>query len=136
MDCKQVQELVLPYIRRELDEKELEKFIEHIQTCEECREELEIYFTIHFALQKLDDEKNGTYDIKKMLEEDIAVSARQVRRRKLMRTVNWVSMIAAEAALVLVILTQLQMWKYGGIEHTTAYAILNPTLQETEVTGE
>lgn len=132
MDCKEAQSLVLPYIRRELDEKQLEKFIGHIQQCEECREELEIYFTIHFALRKLDEEMNESYDIKKMLQENITMSARKVRRRKILRATNRISMLLAEVILILVMITQIQVWKYGGIEHTTAYAILNPSLVENE----
>ena len=71
MDCKKAQSLVTAYIKRELGEKETEEFIHHISHCRECHEELEIYFTIHFALQKLDEEENISYNIKKMLEDDL-----------------------------------------------------------------
>ena len=49
MDCREAQSLVTAYIKRQLDEKKTEEFIGHITHCEECYEELEIYFTIHFA---------------------------------------------------------------------------------------
>ncbi len=61
MDCREAQSLVTAYIKRQLDEKKTEEFIGHITHCEECYEELEIYFTIHFALKKLDEEQNVSY---------------------------------------------------------------------------
>ena len=46
MNCQEAERLVTPYIHGELDEDTLEKFLEHIETCENCQEELEIYFTV------------------------------------------------------------------------------------------
>ena len=54
MDCKTAQSLVIPYINKQLSDEDMEAFLKHIQSCKECYEELEIYYTVHFALQKLD----------------------------------------------------------------------------------
>ena len=82
MDCKTAQQMITSYIKRELTDRELEGFIEHIRECKECYEELEIYFTIHFALQKLDEDKNVSYNIQKMLKDDLKASERRVHRRR------------------------------------------------------
>ena len=45
MTCREAERLVMPYINGELTDAELAEFLKHIDTCEDCREELEIYFT-------------------------------------------------------------------------------------------
>ena len=59
MDCKKAQSLVTSYITRKLNDKELEEFLEHIDTCDECYEELEIYYTVHYTLARLDKDETG-----------------------------------------------------------------------------
>ena len=46
MTCKEAESLVMPYIRHEIDIQEMEDFLEHIDGCENCREELEIYYMV------------------------------------------------------------------------------------------
>ena len=53
MDCKQIQNMIIPYIRNELNNNDIEDFLEHIQTCKTCREELEIYYIIEHGLIKI-----------------------------------------------------------------------------------
>ena len=46
MTCREAERLVMPYINGSITDDELEEFLKHIDQCEECREELEIYFTV------------------------------------------------------------------------------------------
>ena len=62
MTCMEAEKMVIPYINDQLSVTELEDFIEHIKTCENCREELEIHYMVDVGLKKL-DEADGTYDI-------------------------------------------------------------------------
>ncbi len=133
MDCKKAQSLVTAYIKRELGEKETEEFIHHISHCRECHEELEIYFTIHFALQKLDEEENISYNIKKMLEDDLETTERKVWGRKLFRICSYGIMLVAELFLIVALITQIQLWTTGDIMETFSYRMLygEETVQET-----
>ena len=56
MTCKEAESLVMPYIKNELTDEELFEFLEHIEHCPECREELEIYFTVDVGIRQLDSE--------------------------------------------------------------------------------
>lgn len=124
MDCKTAQRMVTPYIKRELEDRELEEFIDHIKECKECHEELEIYFTIHFALQKLDEEKDVSYNIQKMLQDDLRASERRVNRRKVARIWSWTLMMLAEFVLVLVLLTQYQGMAAQDMRKTVLFELL------------
>ena len=44
MTCREAQKLVMPYINKEISDEDLAEFLKHIDSCEECREELEILF--------------------------------------------------------------------------------------------
>ena len=67
MTCREAERLVMPYINGSITDEELKEFLKHIETCEECREELEIYFTVDVGIRQLDQE-TGTYNIKGALE--------------------------------------------------------------------
>ena len=67
MNCQETQRLVMPYIQDELTPEELEGFLEHVEACPDCREELEIYFTVALGLRQL-DEGSGSYNIKGEME--------------------------------------------------------------------
>lgn len=118
MDCKKAQSLVTPYVKQELDENQTEEFLEHISGCPECHEELEIYFTIYFALKKLDEDQDVSYNIKQMLEEDLETTRTRLRARKLFRLFSYVIMVMAEVLLVFCLLTQFESWTAGGMKNT------------------
>ena len=63
MTCEEAERLVMPYINGSITDEELEGFLKHIEHCPECREELEIYFTVDVGIRQL-DEGTGTYNIK------------------------------------------------------------------------
>lgn len=84
MNCRTAEGMVNGYINHELSLKELEEFLDHIQTCSSCYDELETYFIVHEAMQQLDDNDSGSVmDFKRLLEQDIRKSRRYIRKKKL-----------------------------------------------------
>ncbi len=59
MTCKEVEQMIMPYINDELTDKQLGPFLEHINACKSCYEELEIYYTIYAGLSQLDGENEA-----------------------------------------------------------------------------
>ncbi|MCH5273369.1 MAG: zf-HC2 domain-containing protein [Lachnospiraceae bacterium] len=57
MDCKRAQELVAPFINGQLNTEDAEAFLEHVESCGECREELEVSYSLMTAIRQLE---NGT----------------------------------------------------------------------------
>ena len=86
MDCKKAQSLVTAYIMRKLNDKDLEDFLEHVDSCEECYEELEIYYTVHYTIARLDeDEADQVYNVKKALQNRLEESRFYIWRTKVSR---------------------------------------------------
>lgn len=71
MTCIKAQGLITAYINNELAIDELEEFIEHVQGCEECMEELEVYYALLTAMKQLDEDKNLSDDFSQELNEKI-----------------------------------------------------------------
>ena len=55
MDCKRALELIVPFINEQLNPEEMEAFLNHIDSCPECREELEVNYSLMTAMKQLDE---------------------------------------------------------------------------------
>ncbi|MBE5968549.1 MAG: zf-HC2 domain-containing protein [Lachnospiraceae bacterium] len=57
MTCMETQRMITPFINDELSLKETEAFVDHVNSCPECREELEVYYALLTAMKQLDEDK-------------------------------------------------------------------------------
>lgn len=88
MECRTAESLINSYIKKTMTIDELEQFLKHVESCDSCYDELETYYTVYFAMQRLDSDKNeGTFDIKEMLKEDIHRRHHRIRRYKIRQAV-------------------------------------------------
>lgn len=62
MTCSEAQGYITPFINDELDSKVLEEFLIHIEKCADCKEELEVYYTLLTGMKQLDEERNFPSD--------------------------------------------------------------------------
>lgn len=98
IDCRQAETLVARYINHTLSIDELEDFLDHIENCSSCYDELETYFIVHEAIQQLDEKEDGTVlDFKKLLEQDIRRSRRHIRQK---RWLHFLSVLLFAAVLI------------------------------------
>ena len=112
MDCSEAEELVTRYINHTLSIKELEEFLEHIESCSSCYEELETYFIVHEAMMQLDEEEeNSMLDFKHLLEQDIRKSRWYIYRQKsknLMLAILFVLLVGVVAFFFVFIVMQIR----------------------------
>ena len=106
MTCVEAEKMVVPYMKDELSPTELEDFLDHIHTCENCREELEIHYMVDVGLKKL-DEADGTYDI-------VAESYRSLRHISMFQITTYAVSTLTGMALIVMILLQLRIWNTFG----------------------
>ena len=101
MNCQTAESMVNRYIEHDLSVDELENFLEHVENCPSCYDELETYFIVHAAMQQLDEEsRDSTLDLRELLEEDIRKSRRYIRKKKFHRAIAAVAVCVLIAALV------------------------------------
>ena len=114
MTCKEAESLVMPYIKNELTDEELFEFLEHIEHCPECREELEIYFTVDVGIRQLDSE-TGNYNIKGALETAIEQSRERLEAVRLVKIVRYAVSTLSVMALINTVLLQCRIWLQSGL---------------------
>jgi hypothetical protein len=99
MTCREAQSQITPFIHNQLNLKETEAFIEHVQSCKECREELEVYYALLTAMEQLDEDKtlsnnfNMELNMKLEKEQEKIVHARFIYYRKKIRLVIMILLI-------------------------------------------
>jgi len=123
MNCQDIQKLVTVYIKKELHGKKLEEFMEHIKTCKDCYEELEIYYTIQFALRQLDNNEQVTYDVREHLAEHLHQTEKKIYMKRRHNIYSLVLVFLAQMAVILTLVAQLQIWSTGNLESTVIYKI-------------
>ena len=64
-DCKYYEKLIPDFLADRLDSETAEKFIAHIEQCQECMEELSIQFLITEGMNRL--EQGNTFELTKEL---------------------------------------------------------------------
>ena len=55
MTCKEFEKMIPDFLNRKLDFLTLKKFSEHMDSCEECHEELTIQFLVTEGMQRLEE---------------------------------------------------------------------------------
>lgn len=100
MDCRTAESMVTRFIAHTLTVDELEEFLDHIEHCPSCYDELETYFIVHEAMQQLDEEEDGTVlDFKKLLEQEIRRSRRYIHQKRAVRFVTGLLCVCAAVTL-------------------------------------
>ena len=84
MKCEETLSKIDGYINNNLSYREMEDFLEHIKNCPDCYDELETYYTITVGMKYLEEEKLESYNIPKMLKEDLKQKEHFLKRRHLL----------------------------------------------------
>lgn len=89
MRCDAIERMVNRYIDHSLTLEELEGFLNHIEGCSSCYEELETYFIVHAAMDQLDsDSSELAFDLRQLLKQDIKKQRAYVRKKKIWKFVK------------------------------------------------
>lgn len=82
MKCFEVHSLIPEYIKDKIPDKMLEEFILHVRNCSSCYHELETYYMIHKGIKVLDEDSNASYDLQKMLVDDLKKKEDRIKANK------------------------------------------------------
>lgn len=105
MTCKEAVQYIMPYINDEMNVHEVEAFLAHIRGCQECYEELEVYYTIYAGLAQLDSDSDN-FDMHNLLEAALRDSRGRVRAHRNFNVFYVLSQVAAVLSLILLIFTR------------------------------
>ncbi|MCR5503777.1 MAG: zf-HC2 domain-containing protein [Lachnospiraceae bacterium] len=104
MNCKRAVQLVPAFLKDELDTDDLRDFIEHVDTCEECREELTIEFLVKEGIIHL--ESGEVFDLGRELGARMKAANHRLRIRENVKIIYYAisGLVAVELVTVILIL--------------------------------
>ena len=82
MTCLEAQSKIIAYIDYKLDKDQKTEFLKHIQCCEDCKEELNIYYTMLEGMRQLDSNMSLSKDFNEELNHRIEHELKQNRKKK------------------------------------------------------
>ena len=102
IECKQMEKLIPQFLDDDLDNQDLADFLDHIDNCPECKEELTIQFLVRVGMQRLED--GNTFNLVKELDRELAEAKKKMHRRKTLVLISYVLEIAVAAMFALCLL--------------------------------
>lgn len=102
MKCKEAQRLVQSFVEDTISSRDLEAFIEHVQGCGSCMEELAIQFLVTEGMRSL--EHGDSFDLQKELLAKLEKASRRAKLHRLfMRGLYFLEMAVLLAILAVTI---------------------------------
>lgn len=106
MDCKEIQKYISAYLKDELSGKKTLRFLNHVENCPECMEELSIQYLVQEGTIRL--EEGSSFDLNQELKNKLVQSREDVKRRRkynlVLYSVEAVAILSVVFILVLVVL--------------------------------
>ncbi|MCI8927642.1 MAG: hypothetical protein HFI98_00275 [Lachnospiraceae bacterium] len=103
MTCKEVEKTIPLFLEDDLDTDDLREFLEHIEQCKECEEELSIQFLVLEGLSRL--EAGNVFDLKNELDFQMEEAEHALwRRENMQRFLYLLEGLVALTGTVLIIL--------------------------------
>lgn len=99
MKCKEAEKLISPFISDEIQTKDLEDFLVHIEGCEQCLEELSIQYLVEVGMHRL--EEGGAFDLQNELNGRLALAGKRVKLRNFLFRLLYAMEISAILAVII-----------------------------------
>lgn len=101
MNCKSAEKKIPSFLQDELDGSKLEEFLEHVETCPECKEELSIQFLVAEGLERLEGGNNFN------LQEELLMKMEDAEHRISVHRMLWYVLMCLEATVAAAIIIAL-----------------------------
>ncbi len=102
MNCKQTVKSIQGFINDELSTEELREFINHIENCSECKEELTIEVLVKEGTKHL--ETGNVFDLNKELDLRLKSADRKLKRREKFELFYYCIIALIVIAIVIIVL--------------------------------
>jgi len=106
MDCKEFEGLIPDFVDKRLDYSTTRQFLEHIDQCTKCKEELNIQFLVNEGLGRL--EEGEAFDLQKEMRELLGSAKKKVRGHERFlkhgRIAEWIAILVLLAVVAVIIL--------------------------------
>ena len=105
--------MVVPYIKKQVCDKDLRKFVKHIKECKDCREELETYYIVYKGLMQLDEKEELPMNIIEALNNDLEISNHHLKNMSLFYVLSEVVKWLVNISCTLLMIQKIMEWILG-----------------------
>ena len=108
MDCNTALGYIEPFLHNELTDEEKEGFIKHVNSCKDCRNELEFYYITYSVFDESDkDMDHNDLDYIAALDRKLRTSKKGLDRRRMLRRIAIVAIVIVFLAIAAVLMFKL-----------------------------
>lgn len=104
MNCREYEKQIPDFLGRNMTYLQMKDFIQHIRSCEKCKEELVIHFLVEEGIASL--EEGDAFDLQKELDFRLKEAERKVDRND---TFLDISMVVEAVMMVAVVVSALMI---------------------------
>ena len=97
-----MEKLIPQFLDDDLDNQDLSDFLDHVDNCPECKEELTIQFLVRVGMQRLED--GNTFNLVRELDRELTEAKRKMHRRKTLVLISYILEITVAALFALCLL--------------------------------
>ena len=101
MDCKEFQGLIPLFLENKFNKRQAQNFFEHMQSCEECKEEVRIQYLISEGMLRLEEGKG--FDLNKELDKKIEDTQKAIKSRTLTNGIIYSMEVIAIMAVLFIL---------------------------------
>lgn len=101
MNCKDAEKMIPGFLVKKLNRNQLSQFLEHVENCPDCMEELTIQYLVMTGTSLIEDGKS--FDLKEALHKLLQEAHTQVNRGRIMTILSYV-LEALAIVIVMIIL--------------------------------
>lgn len=102
MNCKEAEKKIPSFLSDELDGRALTEFVEHIEDCPECMEELSIQFLVAEGMEQL--EQGNNFNLQEALTSKLDDADYRIRVNRALRHILLVLEAAVAAAIIVALI--------------------------------
>lgn len=102
MECREYEKQIDSFLKNEMTDKEMLNFMEHVEKCPRCYEELEVYYSVYEGLNMLDSEtllEESPEHTEKGLEQLLDARYKEIEFRKAKQIIKILFFAACVAGL-------------------------------------
>ena len=115
MTCLEAQSHIMAFIEKKLPDDVIPGFVKHMRYCKNCREELEIYYTLIVGMHQVDNNQELSQNFAKDLENELNRLEHKVKKAKRFKLSTF-GIIIGVAVVLLFLLYNQCLEKVYGIE--------------------
>ena len=102
MNCKDTEKLIPIFLDKKLNTRELDRFLEHVENCSECMEELTIQYLVRIGTSLIEEGKS--FDLRKALHDILVEARRSIKKWKRLMFLSYIAEIITYIVMIIILI--------------------------------